>query len=97
MCIHVGPSCSHMLIVGNLCLCRSLRNKIEVSHEARRRAASLPVLLSHGISTYLYILNVVTMYLFLFERCAYKLNMIKHARTAMVYVYYSNDDLFKRT
>ncbi|RDY04422.1 Acyl-protein thioesterase 2 [Mucuna pruriens] len=29
---------------------RSLRNKIEVSHEARRRAASLPVLLSHGIS-----------------------------------------------
>ncbi|KAG5008852.1 Acyl-protein thioesterase 2 [Glycine soja] len=29
---------------------RSLRNKIEVSHEARRRAALLPVLLSHGIS-----------------------------------------------
>ncbi|OIW11916.1 hypothetical protein TanjilG_18189 [Lupinus angustifolius] len=29
---------------------RTLRNKIEVSYEARRRAASLPILLSHGIS-----------------------------------------------
>ncbi|BAT91549.1 hypothetical protein VIGAN_07015100 [Vigna angularis var. angularis] len=29
---------------------RSLRNKIEVSHEARRRATSLPILLCHGIS-----------------------------------------------
>nr|AFK36962.1 unknown [Lotus japonicus] len=29
---------------------RSLRNKIEASNEARRRAASLPILLSHGIS-----------------------------------------------
>ncbi|QHN78338.1 uncharacterized protein DS421_19g660530 [Arachis hypogaea] len=28
---------------------RSLRNKIEVSHESRRRAASLPMLLCHGI------------------------------------------------
>ncbi|KAL1294745.1 casein kinase 1-like protein 4 isoform X1 [Arachis ipaensis] len=27
----------------------SLRNKIEVSHESRRRAASLPMLLCHGI------------------------------------------------
>ncbi|EOY26559.1 Alpha/beta-Hydrolases superfamily protein isoform 3, partial [Theobroma cacao] len=27
---------------------RGLRNKIEVSHEAARRAASLPILLSHG-------------------------------------------------
>jgi len=43
-------------MVGNFCLCRSLRNKIEVSHEARRRAASLPVLLSHGSSTHPYIL-----------------------------------------
>jgi len=33
--------------------CRSLRNKIEVSHEARRRATSLPILLCHGISKYL--------------------------------------------
>ncbi|KAI4355712.1 hypothetical protein L6164_004459 [Bauhinia variegata] len=29
---------------------RTLRNKIEVSNEARRRAASLPVLMSHGTS-----------------------------------------------
>lgn len=29
---------------------RSLGNKIEVSHEARRRAASLPILQCHGIS-----------------------------------------------
>jgi len=43
-------------MVGNFCLCRSLRNKIEVSHEARRRAASLPLLLGHGISMYPYIL-----------------------------------------
>ncbi|MED6120507.1 hypothetical protein PIB30_021370 [Stylosanthes scabra] len=28
---------------------RSLRNKIEVSHESRRRAASLPMLLCHGM------------------------------------------------
>ncbi|KAI4329307.1 hypothetical protein L6164_021589 [Bauhinia variegata] len=29
---------------------RTLRNKIEVSNEARRRAASLPILMSHGTS-----------------------------------------------
>lgn len=51
--IYVGQ-CSHTLKVGNFCLCRSLRNKIEVSHEARRRAASLPLLLGHGICTYSY-------------------------------------------
>lgn len=40
-------------------ICRSLRNKIEVSHEARRRAASLPILLCHGTSMYLKILLYV--------------------------------------
>lgn len=29
-------------------ICRSLRNKIEGSHEAARRAASLPILQCHG-------------------------------------------------
>ncbi|TYJ31514.1 hypothetical protein E1A91_A06G204200v1 [Gossypium mustelinum] len=33
---------------------RGLRNKIQVSHEAARRAASLPILLSHGTCNYLF-------------------------------------------
>ncbi|KAF8394531.1 hypothetical protein HHK36_020741 [Tetracentron sinense] len=38
----------HMYIGQQFLSCRSLRNKIEGSHEAARRAGSLPILLCHG-------------------------------------------------
>jgi hypothetical protein len=44
---------NHLSSVLKPAICRSLGNKIEVSHEARRRAASLPILQCHGISMYL--------------------------------------------
>lgn len=39
----------HMLIENISTLSRSVKNKIEGSHEAARRAASLPIFLCHGM------------------------------------------------